>query len=479
MKKVLVLGASGYVGAQLLPRLLEADYQITAASRSIEDLNARLPTHPNLTLLRLDLADRQQTLATLPHYDLVFFLVHGMAHGGDFVDYELSLAHNVKQALDASYSRVQHVIYLSSLQPQSHRSPHLQARYETGQILRQSHVPITELRAGVIIGAGSAAFEIMRDFVYNLPILITPQSIDAQANPIALSNLNTYLLKFAQEQPSTDQIFELGGPEILSYREQFRLLCQLTGKPFRLWSTRWLTPYIASHWLGIVTSVPSAIGRSLLAGLTHDFIADNRAIIARYPQTLLSYRDAVTQAINSEGTFVRSQIWGFDPNAIQRWQPGFGYYPKRAGASIKTELSSYALWQVIQTIGQRDQGYFFANSLWRVREWLDVLFGGEPPIRHHPAGAQLVVGDFIDSWKVIRCQPQQFLSLLFGMKGPGLGRLEFMIEDLGTQRRLSITAWWHPQGWLGLLYWYAMMPAHLFIFRGMVRAIIKKSRHHQ
>lgn len=149
MKKVLVLGASGYVGAQLLPLLLNAGYHTTAASRHIETLHARLPTHPNLTRLTLDLADRQKTLATIPNYDLVFFLVHGMAHGGDFVDYELSLAQNVNDALDLAHSQVQHVIYLSSLQPESGRSPHLQARYATGQILRQSRIPITELRAGL------------------------------------------------------------------------------------------------------------------------------------------------------------------------------------------------------------------------------------------------------------------------------------------------------------------------------------------
>lgn len=476
MKKVLVLGASGYVGAQLLPLLLDQGYHVTAASRQMATLTSRLPEHPNLTLKTLDLADRQKTLATLPHYDLVFFLVHGMAHGGDFIDYELSLARNVKDALDLPHSQVQHVIYLSSLQPESNRSAHLQARYDTGQILRQSRVAITELRAGVIIGPGSAAFEIMRDFVYNLPLLITPQWVDSKANPIALTNLNTYLLLFAQEQPLHHQTFELGGPDIVSYREQFRLLCEITGKPYRLWSTRLLTPSMASYWLGMVTSVPSSIGRSLLQGLTHDFIADTQAIEARYPQPLISFRDAVNEAICSEGTFVRSQIWGFDPNALVRWQPGFGYYPKQAGASIETELSSEALWQVVRTIGRRDQGYFFANLLWRTREWLDVLVGGRKPIRRYPASSDLIVGDFIDSWKVIRCQPNQFLSLLFGMKGPGLGRLEFTIDDLGETRRLNVTAWWHPQGFLGLMYWYAMMPAHLFIFRGMVRAILKKSR---
>lgn len=469
MKKVLVLGASGYVGSQLLPLLLEQGYDVTAAARQTDYLTLRTSPHPHLTITHLDLADEQATLQLVPQFDLVFFLVHGMAQGHDFIEYELSLAHHFKSALDQS--QVRHVIYLSALQPGTGQSNHLKARKETGDILRQSHVPITELRAGVIVGPGSAAFEIMRDFVYNLPVLIAPKWVDSKANPIALENLNHYLLKLAQETPSEHQILEAGGPDTLSYRDQFRIICQLTGKPFRLWSTRMLTPAMASYWLGLVTSVPSSIGRALLAGLEHDYVTDSDTIRTRYPQPLISYYDAAKSTIEQEGTFVRSNVWGFDPAALQRWQAGYGYYPKCAGATIRTHASAEALWQVAQQIGSREKGYFFANILWRTREWLDFLVGGGKPIRVSPPGPDLKVGDFIDSWKVIRVENQHFLSLLFGMKGPGLGRLEVTIKDHGDVRELNITAWWHPKGFAGLLYWFAMMPAHLFIFNGMVKAI--------
>lgn len=475
MKKVLVLGASGYVGSQLLEKLCGQGYLITAAARQIDYLKARVLPHSNLNLVYLDLADKQATNELVAQFDTVYFLVHGMAHGHDFLEYEISLAENFRDAL--TESSVKHVIYLSAIQPQTGDSTHLKARRMTGEILRQSGIPITELRAGVIIGPGSAAFEIMRDFVYNMPILIAPKWVDSKANPIALENLNHYLLALLNESPERSKTYEVGGPDTLSYREQFQTISRCSNKPIKLFSTSLLTPRMASYWLGIVTSVPSSIGSALLSGLEHDFIADSQAIRTKYPQELISFEEMVQSSINQEGKFVRSEVWGFDPTAFKRWQSGYGYYPKQTGASIETKLSSEQIWDVVKQIGSPKEGYFFANILWRTREWLDLLFGGGRPKRRIPAGPLLKVGDHIDSWKVIRCEQNQFLSLLFGMKGPGLGRLEFSIDDLGEKRKLTIKAWWHPQGFRGLLYWFAMMPAHLFIFKGMVKAIISKANH--
>ncbi|MCG9582405.1 SDR family oxidoreductase [Vibrio tubiashii] len=474
MKNVLVLGASGYVGSQLLSQLCDRGYHVTAAARQIDYLKARVEPHPNLTLRYLDLADEAATKELIPHFDLIYFLVHGMVHGHDFLDYEVSLAENFKNAL--TQSAVKHVIYLSAIQPQTGDSSHLKARRMTGDIIRKSGVPITELRAGVIIGPGSAAFEIMRDFVYNMPILITPKWVESKANPIALENLNHYLLSVAEESPTQHQLYEVGGPDTLSYRQQFQVIASTIKKPISIWPTSLLTPKMASQWLGVVTSVPSSIGAALLSGLEHDFIADSQAINSKYPQTLVSFNEMVANSIEQEGKFVRSNVWGFDPAALSRWQPGYGYYPKQTGAEIETELSSTQLWKLVKQIGSRKEGYFFANILWRTREWLDIFFGGGKPIRRSPPGPELQVGDHIDSWKVIRCEENHFISLLFGMKGPGLGRLEFLIEDLGEKRKLTVTAWWHPQGFRGLLYWFAMMPAHLFIFKGMVKAIVNKAK---
>lgn len=473
MKRILVLGASGYIGSQLIPLLLQQGHRVTAAARQIDYLQARVLPHNQLTFCYLDLADQHATAEIVPQYDVIYFLVHGMAHGHDFLEYEISLAENFTAAL--KQSKVEHVIYLSAIQPQTSNSEHLAARRETGRILRQSHVPVTELQAGVIIGPGSAAYEIMCDFIYNLPILVVPNSVESKANPIALENLNHYLLALSTQTPQQHCRFQVGGPDILTYEQQMAIIAAEIGRPLRLFKLSIMSPALAARWLSLVTSVPASIGRALLAGIEHDYIADNQDILNAYPQPLISYRQAVADSVNKADTFVKNNVWGFDPAALKRWQTGYGYYPKKAGASFTTTKSANALWNVVSKIGSKEKGYYFANGLWRLREWLDVLFGASRPVRRSPKGTELKVGDFIDSWKVIRCEKPYFLSLLFGMKGPGLGRLEVSIDDQGDQRQIEITAWWHPQGFWGLLYWFAMMPAHLFIFKGMVRAICREA----
>jgi uncharacterized protein YbjT (DUF2867 family) len=474
VKNILVVGASGYVGSQLVPVLAQKGYYVTATGRDLNSLQKRhWSSLENVNIVQLDLAVSSDLSLLLKNIDIVFFLVHGMSHGDDFVDVELYSAKNFSEQLKAS--QVKQVIYLGSLQPVSALSKHFIARKKTGDILRESSVVVTELRAGIIVGPGSAAFEVMRDFVYHLPIIITPKWMASHNSPIALENLLYYLVELLKFTPNTHKIFDIAGPELLTYKKQMQIIGKLAGEKVHIIPLAFLTPKMAAYWLKIMTSVPTNIAKALVGGLRYDLTANGEEIQALIPQPLLSFEQAVASTFAHERDIIDSVIWGFDTDALSRWQPGYSYYPKQAGYRLKTTVSAESLWQQIQLIGTQE-GYFFANILWRTREWMDYLAGGNSLKRYRRDPRKLALGDRIDSWKVISIKKNAFLSLLFGMKAPGLGRLEFNIVDKGTYRELDIRAWWHPAGFWGLLYWFVMMPAHLFIFKGMTKAIVKKCK---
>jgi len=472
MNKVLVVGASGYVGSQLVPLLAQKGYHVTATGRDRKLLEKRgWQRFTNVKLVQLDLNESADLSLILADIDVVYFLVHGMSHGHDFVNLELNIAKNF--SLQLKKSQVKHVIYLGSLQPEESHSKHFLARRRTGELLRESNVIVTELRAGIIVGAGSAVFEVMRDMVLHLPLMLTPQRINAYNSPIALENLLYYLLELGKRNPETDQTMDVAGPALIDYEQQMQTIAKLSAKKLRIIALPLFPVKILPHMFKIITSVPTNIASALVGGLQYDLSVDGRELQALIPQPLLSYEQAVSKTLQHEIDIIDSETWGFDPDALARWQPGYGYYPKQAGYTLTTKVSAAALWEQIQLIGT-EQGYFFANYLWRIREWIDALVGGDALQRYRRDPQQLALGDRIDSWKVIGLKENRSLSLLLGMKAPGLGRLEFNIEDKGAYRELDIRAWWHPAGFSGLMYWYAMMPAHLFIFKGMAKAIAKR-----
>ncbi|WP_213770395.1 DUF2867 domain-containing protein, partial [Enterobacter hormaechei] len=258
-------------------------------------------------------------------------------------------------------------------------------------------------------------------------------------------------------------------PEVLSYQAQFEHFMRVSGRH------RWLIPipfptrWISVWFLNVITSVPPTTAKALIQGLKHDLLADDRALRALIPQELIRFDDAVRNTLKEEEKLVNSSDWGYDAQAFARWRPEYGYYPKQAGCTVKTTASLAALWEVVNQIGGKER-YFFGNILWQTRGALDLLVGHRLA-KGRPAHPWLKVGDTVDSWKVIIVEPEKQLALLFGMKAPGLGRLCFTLKDNGDHRELDVRAWWHPHGMPGLFYWLLMIPAHLFIFRGMAKRI--------
>ena len=465
-QRILVLGASGYIGQHLVKRLSEQGFTVLAAARHIDRLKKQ---HlPGVECYSLDLNQPEALPDLLAQADTVYYLVHGMGEGGDFIRHERQVALNVRDALRET--PVNEVIFLSSLQvAEQEQSDHLRARQITGDLLRESGVPVAEVRAGIIVGAGSAAFEVMRDMVYNLPVLTPPRWVRSRTTPIALENLLYYLLRLLDHPSREHRVFEAAGPETLSYQQQFIRFMAVSGKRHPLIPVPFPTRWISVWFLNVITSVPPTTAKALIQGLKHDLIADDRALRALIPQPLIAFDEAVRRTLKEEEQLVNSSDWGYDAQAFARWRPEYGYYPKQAGCTVNTSASSGALWEVINQIGGKE-GYFFGNVLWKTRGAMDLLVGHRLA-KGRPERAYLQTGDAVDSWKVIIVEPEKQLTLLFGMKAPGLGRLSFTLRDKGDHRELDVRAWWHPHGMPGLFYWLLMIPAHLFIFRGMARRI--------
>ena len=468
----LVFGASGYIGSHLVPRLLEEGIPVRASSRSRAVLEAR--GWADAELVEADALDASSLDAALAGVEVAYYLVHSMGAGKDFGRLDLAAAANFAAA--AERAGVHRIVYLGGLVPEDAASEHIVSRRDTGDVLRRGTVPVTELRAGIIVGPGSAAFEVMRDLVYHLPIMVTPRWVQATSPPIALDNLLMYLVRLPQIDEAKGRIFEAGGPEPLTYAEMMRILAEVGGKrPPLIIPVPVLTPRLSALWLRLITAVPTNIARALIEGLKHDFSADDAELRRLVPQRLLDFRESVQTVFTAERESPVVARWIEGAFAVRKQRIDYAYYAKRAGGSAETRASPAEVWAVVSAIGG-ENGYYYLNGLWQLRELLDWIAGGPGRThgRRHPT--ELRVGDRIDSWKVLGLEPERRLSLAFGMKAPGAGLLEFELtplDSVGT--RLSVTAYWHPAGVWGILYWYAFEPMHKLIFSGTAREICRRA----
>jgi hypothetical protein len=366
-------------------------------------------------------------------------------------------------------------VYLGGLVPSDADSEHLVSRKDTGDRLRAGPVPVTEIRAGIVVGAGSAAYEVMRDLVYNLPVMITPRWVQSRSSPIALPNLLEYLVRVAMLPGAAGRIFDVGGPEYLTYEAMMRQFGEVVGRRPRILAVPVLTPQLSSYWLALVTTVPANIARALIGGLKHDIPAADADVRALVPQHLLTFKEAVAAALESERQHTVLARWTEGALMFRGGRHDYAFYAKRASGSAVAAAPPEAVWRVVSHVGERGD-YFHARPLWAIRAWIDWLAGG-PGLSHgrrHPD--ELRVGDTLEYWTVMALEPARRMTLHFGLKGPGAGALEFDIEPVDERHtRVTVTAYWHPQGVWGLLYWYAFVPAHLFIFKGMTREIARRA----
>ena len=470
-----MFGATGYIGSHLVPRLLRDGFRVRASGRNRKALEARGWT--GLELVEADALQPDSLPAALQGVDTAYYLVHSMAAGSNFGQLDLQAAENFAAAAGAA--GVRRIVYLGGLVPKDPDSEHLRSRRDTGVRLRQGPVPVTELRAGIIVGPGSAAYEVIRDLVNHLPVMLTPKWVRSRSSPIALDNLLEYLVRVPWIEEAAGQVLDAAGPDYISYEEVMLEYGAAVGKRPIILRVPLLSPTLSSYWLGLVTAVPASIARALIGGLKHDLPADDAALRRMLPQKLLGFRDSLLAALEAERTQQVAARWTEGLLMFRGFRIDNAFYAKRASGSAVSSAAPAALWQVVSTIGG-DNGYYCLGWLWWMRGAIDWLLGG-PGLskgRRHPT--ELRLGDRIDHWTVIGIEPQRRLTLNFGMRAPGSGVLEFEVEpdpqpSTPGRSRITVTAYWHPQGVWGLLYWYALVPAHLFLFRAMTAAMARRA----
>jgi len=471
--RVLVFGASGYIGRHLTPALAREGYRVRAAARRLQALEAE--NWQGVECIAADVFEPQSLRTALAGIETAYYLVHSMAAGEDFPDLDRQAAERFAAA--AAEAGVRRIVYLGGLTPPDPDTPHLASRLETGDILRRGAVPVIELRAGIIVGPGSAAFEVMRDLVAHLPIMVTPRWVYSKSPPVALEDLIADLIALPSLDAALGQIFETRGPELMTYEDMMHVLTAKLGRRGRIIiPVPVLTPKLSSYWLGFISAVPVNVARALITGLKYDLDADDAPLRALIPRKTIGFNESVDRVFALEQQIVAVDRWRVGAFALRGSRHDVSFYCKTMTRRASGAANTEDIWGTLSAIGTTGKAYFFCNALWSLRAWLDRRFGGRQAPKRG-SGEPLVKATRFDFWEVIAVAPERRLTLLSHLVAPGAGGLEFEIDEQEDgSGALSATIYWHPAGFLGILYWYALWPAHAWMLRGMVRAIIREAR---
>ncbi|WP_333737366.1 SDR family oxidoreductase [Streptomyces sp. IBSBF 2806] len=478
----LVTGATGYVGGRLVPELLAAGHRVRCLARAPE----RLRDHPwagDVETARGDVTDAASIAAALQGVEVAYYLVHALATGDDFEETDRRAARIFGEQCRAA--GVRRIVYLGGLTPadvpERELSPHLRSRAEVGRILLACGVPTAVLRAAVVIGSGSASFEMLRYLTERLPVMVTPSWVHTRIQPVAVRDVLRALVGCARLPDDVARAFDIGGPDVLTYREMMLRYAEIAELPRRLiLSLPMLTPGLSSHWVGLVTPVPASIARPLTESLRHEVICHEHDI-ARYvpdpPGHPLGFDEAVRLALRKVREAQVATRWSSAsvpgaPSDPLPTDPGW------AGGSLYTDVRDLAvdappasLWRVIEGIGG-DNGWYSFPLAWAVRGRLDRLAGGVGLRRGRRDATRLRVGDSLDFWRVEEIEPGRLLRLRAEMRLPGLAWLELRAEpEAGGRARFHQRAVFHPHGLLGHAYWWSVAPFHTLVFGGMARNI--------
>ncbi|MCD0443174.1 SDR family oxidoreductase [Glycomyces sp. A-F 0318] len=472
---VLLLGGTGYIGGRLLPRLLNAGYRVRLLTRNPERAH-RLAVSGAVEVLSGDAADRRAVASAMRGAQVVYHLIHSMTGGRDFRRLDRMIARNVADA--AAAAGVGRIVYLGGLAPRSGPlSEHLASRREVGRILARSGVPVLVLQAGVVIGSGSASFEMIRHLTEVLPVMPAPRWVRNRIQPIAIRDVLHYLLRAAAVPEAG--VFDIGGPDVLRYDEMMNGYARLRGLPRRrIWALPVLTPRLASHWVGLVTPIPRNLALPLVDSLQHHCVMHDHRIDRVVPPPdggLTGYREALRLALGRmevdriETSWADVSVAGAPSDPLPSDPDWAGRVVYTDARELVTAASPEALWRVISGIGGAN-GWYSTPLLWALRGWADRAVGGVGLRRGRRSRADPRVGDVIDFWRVETCEPGRLLRLRAEMRLPGLAWLELSCEERPTRYRQR--AVFFPRGLSGRLYWFAVLPFHGVVFTGMARRIV-------
>jgi len=470
---VLVTGATGYIGSRLLPELLARGHRVRCLAREPRKLVAQGPT--GVEVVEGDLLAPGTLPAALHGVEAAYYLIHSMGSGGaSFAEKDRAAARNFAQA--AAAAGVSRIVYLGGLGDGEGLSEHLKSRQETGEILRQGSVPVTELRAAIIVGSGSASFEIIRDLARKLPFMICPRWVTSRCEPIFVGDVLAYLTGVLDEPGTAGRTFEIGGGDVHTYADLMRICAEVMGRRVRIVTVPFLTPRLSAYWLNLVTAVPMSIAYPLVEGLRNDVVCRDRSIRDRIPLPLVPYREAVARSLERERQAALPSRWtGASTDAAA--EPWAERAPLLSDARVvATPLSSDEVFDRVRRLGGTT-GWYYANALWALRGALDRMVGGVGMRRGRRHPSELRVGDAVDFWRVERLEEGRLLRLRAEMKLPGQARLTFAVAPRPEGGSvLTQTAEFHPEGIQGRAYWFALIPFHALIFRGMAERIARPAR---
>ncbi|RUA17683.1 MAG: DUF2867 domain-containing protein [Flavobacteriia bacterium] len=471
--KILLTGANGYIGMRLLPNLLELGHEVVCAVRDEKRLSVDAKTKAKIDIVEIDFLEDPETQALPKDIDAAYYLIHSMTSSVTDFDEKESIASRNFNTLMAQ-THCKQVIYLSGIVNDKQLSKHLSSRKNVEDILYQGPFQLTVLRAGIIVGSGSSSFEIIRDLCEKLPVMITPKWVLTKTQPIAIRDVILFLTHVLGNPGTYDQSFDIGGPDVLTYKDMLHRYAKVRGFKNWIFTVPVMTPKLSSYWLYFVTSTSYKLATNLVDSMKMEVVAQDNRLQKMLDIHTHTYEEAIDMAFKKieqnlvvsswKDSIASGQIKDDLENYIQ--VPKYGVLQDKKTLAITDEA---AVLENIWHIGG-ETGWYYGNWLWRFRGFLDKLVGGPGLRRGRTHLDKLNPGDALDFWRVLLADKKAKRLLLFAeMRTPGEAWLEFKIED-GV---LHQTATFRPKGLLGRLYWYSVLPFHVFIFGGMIRNLSK------